>query len=103
MVGRRLNKPLAKCRQYVVFWMQQVLASRWFCRQCSKMQEKGSLAFEVTVRFARSGAKGEKNDSPVKLYYCLDCAEVLLAETLEKVKTAKKHGADGYRLLDEIR
>lgn len=63
--------------------------------------KKGTVAFELIVRFARKGAeKGE--DKPMKMYCCLDCAFKILDEAKDKVELCRRLGADNFVLMEEM-
>jgi hypothetical protein len=101
MVSRKLNKPVFKIHQYPVFWVREILASEWHCHNCYRVMEKGTVAFEVIVRFARKDANAEK-DIPLKKYICLSCAEKMLEESLEVVKIIKVQGVESYKVLTRL-
>jgi len=103
MVERRFNKPLAKIGNIPIFWMQQMLTSTWSCAACHTQQPKRSLVFEITTRFARARIPGAAKDGVQKKYICLNCAENMLDETLDKVRLARKHGPQGFKLIEGLK
>lgn len=100
MVTRKLNRPAFKVRNIPVFWLHEVVTSKWRCRSCFEEQPP-SVCFEVMYRDARKGAKGQTSDAR-KLFLCMKCAEEMLSVTLDKVKIVKQHGKDGLSLFDEV-
>jgi len=102
MVDRHFNKPAYKNRGIPVFWLREYRTVRWNCHECGKTQKNGSFCFELWVRFARKGEKGENIDKPVKRFFCLECAEKMLSGVLEKVRLLRTRGPEAYKLLEEM-
>lgn len=104
MVERKkaLNKPCFKINAFPVLWLHEVKSSEWFCRNCSKPQKGGNVAFEILARFARKGEPGKEIDKPIRLYLCMDCAELLLDTALDKVRLCKRFGADGFEMVTSL-
>ena len=97
---KNLNKPLLRILNYRSWWVKEV-GDRWWCKMCGHEQPKGSVAFELLVRFARKNVAGKDIDKPVKHSVCLACTEKMFEEALVRIKICKQHGADGFKLFDE--
>ncbi len=100
MVNRKLNRPAYKVRNIPIFWLHEVMTSKWRCRSCFEEQPP-SICFEVMYRDARKGEKGKSSDAR-KLFLCMSCAEDMLQTTLNKVSIVKKHGKEGLNLFEDI-
>jgi hypothetical protein len=120
-IERKFNKPLYKVRHTAVFWVKEFPKVAWRCHKCGAEQKKGSLAFELTVKFAEKtyemptpeyDEKGQVSnmkpgketwtEKPVKHYLCMDCASTMLIETNEKVLMLKQLGIDAFKLFEEL-
>lgn len=105
MVARKLNKPAAWLSRMPVFWLHEVVASEWFCRECRMKQEKGSVAFEVWMRRARKGVAGKRmpmEDEVMKTYICMACAAKMLDQALDRVNLVRNLGKEALRMFEEI-
>ena len=111
MVARTLNKPAFKVgKSLPICWFHQVHA-QWFCRLCGHQQEKGAVAVEMTVKMnvrrdpeqdAQKGKGFKEPYVPVKVYLCLNCAELMFTDINEKVKLIKAIGPDAFQMFEAV-
>jgi uncharacterized protein YlaI len=120
-IERKFNKPVYKVGRNAVFWVKEFQKISWNCHKCGAEQKKGSLAFELTVKYSEKihesptaifdekgmisnlqAGKESWLEKPIKHYLCMNCASTMLTETNEKVMLLKRLGIDAFKLFEEL-
>lgn len=102
MIQRKFNKAVARVASQPLYWFREV-GTVWNCRECGASCAKGTIAFELVTRYATKNIKDNNpnKDQAVKHFICLDCAEKITEQTLDRIRLCKK-GSEAYDLLTEI-
>lgn len=104
-VLRRFNRPIGRVGGVPAFWMHQSIAVDWRCRMCNALMPKGSVTFEVFVgrkSATQTPAGMVYKQEGAKSFLCLECAEKMLEDAIERVRLVKERGPDAYDLLHSI-
>ena len=102
MVDRKFNRPVCKIMRVPLFWLKEMPRAEWDCHRCRNRMQKGNVCFEATVRFASKIDENKWIEKPIKHYFCLDCALILLDEAKEKVSLVKNLGTEAFKLMEEL-